>query len=510
MTEATRTCVAVSVALAVLVGWAAGGVIGSGIGALVGAGLCVLPWWRQPLWVWAALLLRRRIGHELVDPVTVFNDGGAGGVRYQDDVAATAIRLGGRAYQVGIMRGPIATANVIDLADLLPEMHQSLGLTVDSVSLITIGARRAGTGDYARVYDSLIGTTPYAGRRETWLIVRIRSQENVEALQCRTSAGAAVLAAAQRIAAGLRHKGIRAHVVTTEEMLDLDRRSVCSAVDGRGGRWNSIRDGDGWLTTYGYVAAHLDSEVLEQVWAMHADAVIQNVTVFPDGTSSATVTLRTPRPPTSSPGLRLQTLPGRQALGLAANLCGPRPRLRGLGRAAMAPALVMPIGPSGVLLGKFSNGDRLLLPLADPGGSTRVYIAADAAVVDRIVARLAAVGDRVMVHTNDFERWKSVRMRGVTVSDQPRPEAGTTVSVLDGTLTVAVQVPRDGTVVAVGPPGVPGPDGADVVIAQTGPSTLRVDAGGQVHQVELEFFRAENCLIAGEVAGGVLGERVAA
>jgi hypothetical protein len=176
----------------------------------------------------------------------------------------------------------------------------------------------------------------------------------------------------------------------------------------------------------------------------------------------------------------------------------------------MPPALVMPIGPSGVLLGKLPSGDRLLLPLADAGGSARIYIAADAAVVDRIVARLAAAGDRVVVHTNDFERWKSMRMRGVTVSDQPRPEAGTTVSVLDGTLKAAVQVPRGGTVVAVGPRGVPGPDGADVVIAQTGPATLRVDAAGRVHQVDMEFFRAENCVITGAMAGGVLGERVAA
>lgn len=509
MTVVARTAVAAGSALSVLLGWAVGGPLGGGVGLVVGAGLCVVPWWGQPLWVWVALFLRRREEYEFADPVTVFNDGSCGGVRYQDDVATAAIRVLGRAYQPSFMHGAISTANVIDLAALAPTMHQSLGLTLDSLSMVTLGARRRSTGDYPRVYDSLLGPTPYAGRREAWLIVRIRSRENAGALQCRTTAGVAVLAAAQRIAARLRHRGIRAQVASAEEILDLDRRAGRSALDLSRGGWHSIRDDDGWLTTYGYAAGDLDSDVLEQVWLQRADAVIQNVTVFPDGTSSATVTLRSPQPPTSSPSLRLQTLPGRQPLGLASNLCGPRPHLRGLDRAAMPPALVMPIGASGVLLGKLPGGDRLLLPLADPGGSTRVYIAADDAVVNRIVVRLAAAGDRVMLHSNDFQRWAGVRMRGVTVSDQPDPEAGTTVSVLDGTLTATVQVPRGGTVISIGPPGMPGPSGADVVIAQTGPATLRVGAAGQEHRVTMEFFRAENCFVTGGAVGGVIVERVA-
>jgi type VII secretion protein EccE len=500
VTEAERTCVAAGIASSGFLGWAAGGSLGGGVGLLVGLGLCVVPWWGQPLWVWAGLFgrrgKRRGTGCDLTDPVTVSNDGSTGGVRYQDDVAAAAIRVLGKAHQPSYLAGAITTANVIDLAALMPAMQQSMGLTIDSLSLVTLGARRRDNGDYPRVYDSLLGTTPYAGRRETWLIVRIRSRENAEALRFRTSAGAAALASAQRVAAGLRCRGIRARVASAEEILDLDRRSGRSALEAQSARgWHSIRDGDGWLTTYGYATGDLDSDVLEQVWLLRADSVLQNVTVFSGGTSSATVTLRSPQRPTASPSLRLRTLPGRQARAMAANLCGPRPNLRGLDRAATPPALVMPIGDSGVLLGTLPGGDSLLMPLADPGGSTRVYIAADEAVVNRIIVRLAAAGDRVMIHTNDFQRWAGVRMRGVTVSDDPRPDAGTTVSVLDGTLRAVVQIPRDGTVISTGPPGLAAPSGADVVIAQTGPATLRVSAAGQEHRVTMEFFRAENCFV---------------
>ena len=496
MSDAARTGVAAGVSACVLAGWAGSGLAGAGAGLLVGLALCVGRWWRQPMWVWVGLFLRRKRTLGLTEPVTVSNDRASGGVRYQADVAAAAIRVLGKPHQPTV--GSTATVNLLDIVGLLPSMHQSLGLTVDSLSVVGLGSRRRSTGDYPRVYDTLLGTAPYAGRRETWVIVRIRSRANAEALQCRKTAATAALAAAQRIAAGLRHKNIRAQVATAEEILGLDERLGGTALEVRNRRWHSSRDDDGWLTTYGHTADDIDSDVLEQVWSLRADGIIQNVTAFPDGTSTATVTVRSPQPPTASPSLRLRTLPGRQALGLAASMCGPRPTLRGLCRGALPPVLTMPIGASGVLLGRLTGGDRFLLPLVDPGGSTRVHIAAGDAVAKRILVRLAAAGERVNLHTRDFQRWKSVRMPGVTVDDQPRPAVGTTVSVLDGTLKAAVPAPRPATIITVGPPELPGPADADVVIAQTGPAAVRVSAAGQVRHVEVDYFRAENCYVSGE------------
>ena len=114
----------------------------------------------------------------------------------------------------------------------------------------------------------------------------------------------------------------------------------------------------------------------------------------------------------------------------------------------------------------------------------------------RIVIRTAAAGDRITVHTRSIARWASVRMPDIAVTDQPRPAAGTTVSVVDGPL---VPSPRPHTVISVGPTGRAAPrarrrrDHPDRaghgrgIGRQGGPST-----------VEVELFRAENRYVSSE------------
>lgn len=112
----------------------------------------------------------------------------------------------------------------------------------------------------------------------------------------------------------------------------------------------------------------------------------------------------------------------------------------------------MPVGPSGVLIGKVGAGDRLLLPFGDPGEFSRVHIAADDVVAKRLVVRAAGAGDRITIHTRDPQRWATVRMPDIAVTEGTRPAAGTTVSVTDGVLAPA---PRPNTVISIGRPGEP-------------------------------------------------------
>ena len=167
----------------------------------------------------------------------------------------------------------------------MPLLHQSLGLAIDSLSVVSVGSRRRSTGDYPRVYDTLIGTPPYAGQRETWLIVRIAALPNAEALQWRTSVGTATLAAAQRIAAALRQHGIRAKVATATDIVELERRPGSSALTSQNKRWRTIRGEGGWLTAYWYRPGEINAENLAHAWALRADGIMQNITLFGDGAS---------------------------------------------------------------------------------------------------------------------------------------------------------------------------------------------------------------------------------
>ena len=497
MTATVRLTIVMTTLLAGLVGWWLAGYFGAAGGLVLGLLLGAMRWWRQPIWSWSKLFWIRRRPIQWSEPVTVANDRAGGGVRYEDDTAIVAVQVLGKAHTPTFFTGSTATRteNTLDVAALSGLLHQSLGLTLESLSVVTAGARRRTTGDYPRVYDTLIGTPPYAGQRETWLIARIRSFENADAVRWRISVGTTALAAAQRISATLRCQGIRARVATATDMLELERRVGASALSAGRQRWRSVRSDSGWLTTYWYRPQHITTEVLAQAWAMRADGIIQNLTLFPDGTVTATVTLVTAQPPTAAPAVILRTLPGEQAAAVAASLCGPTARLRGIRHGGLPRVLTIAVGPSGVLLGKVGAGERMLLPLGDPGEFSRIHLAAEDALTKRFVIRAAGAGDRITVHTRDLERWKSVRMGDIAVTDRARPIAGTTLSVVDGTVSPA---PRPNTVISVGRPGERQHGSAEVVITQTGPAMVDVTAAGRTHHVEVELFRAENRYISSE------------
>ncbi|MDI3313202.1 MAG: type VII secretion protein EccE [Mycobacterium sp.] len=498
MSATTKLAVIVGVLTAGLAGWIVGGYPGAAAGLVLGVAGGVIRWRGHPLWYW--LILWRRRGRPTVwrGPITVANDRSGGGIRYQDGVAAVAVQLLGKAHTPTLFTGSTATytENTVDIADLLPLLHQSLGLTIDSLSVVSAGARRRSTGDYPRVYDTLIGTPPYAGQRETWLIARIAAVPNAEALQWRASIGTATLAAGQRISAAMRQQGIRAKVATATDVVELERRLGKTALSSQHQRWRTARGDGGWLTTYAYRPTDISTENLALAWSLRVDGIIQNVTLFGDDTAMATVTVRSAQPPTAPPSVMLRTLPGEQAQGIAANLCGPMPALRGVRRGVLPRSLVLPVGPSGVLLGRVGTGNRLMLPLDDPGEFSRVHIAAEDALAKRIVVRLAGAGERITVHTRDLQRWASVRMPDVVVNNRVRPASGTTVSVVDGTI---VPAPRPNTLISVGKPGEPYRGSVDVLITQTGPATVEVmTASGHVHTVEVELFRAENRYVSAE------------
>jgi ESX secretion system protein EccE len=497
MTATTRLAIIVGVLVAGMVGWIFGGYPGAAVGLALGVAVGVIRWRRHALWSWLILWGQRRRAIAWSEPITVANDRAGGGVRYQDGVAVVAVQLLGKAHKPTLFTGSTATytENTVDVLDLRPLLHQSLGLAIDSLSVVSVGSRRRSTGDYPRVYDTLIGTPPYAGQRETWLIVRIASLPNAEALQWRASVGTATLAAAQRISAALRQQGIRAKVATATDIVELERRLGNSALSARNQRWRTVRGEGGWLTTYWYRPRDITAENLAHAWALRADGLIQNITLFGDGSATATVTVRSAQPPTAPPSVMLQTLSGEQARAIAANLCGPMPTLQGVRRGVLTEPLIIPIGPSGVLLGKVDAGNRLMLPLDDPGEFSRVHIAAQDSLAKRIVVRMAGSGERITVHTRDQQRWASVRMPDVAVGSQVRPMPGTSVSVVDGTVAPA---PRPNTLISIGEPGTPYRGSADVVITQIGPATVDVTAAGQLHTVEVELFRAENRYVSSE------------
>lgn len=427
---------------------------------------------RSP-WQWLQLWWDNRRRRWTIEPAEqVVNDRRFGGVRYQDGVAIAAVRVLGKYLPPTYLTGAATseTGNVLKTSDVMALFEQPLDITINSISVITTGARIRANGDYARVYDTFIGTPPYAGQREMWLIARINTDKrNVQGLTLRSTVNVATLAAAQRIVNTLRTKGIRAEVATGTDMGDLDGKlGGANALEPQNRQWAAVRGDSGWLTSFFYPPEHITDENLDVAWSRRYDSVTQNVTMYPDGRCTATLTVQSPQVVMLPPSVVLENLPGEQAHAVAANRALPGELVGGARAIAQGPPdLSLPIRESGVYLGPLADGRRLVLPFTDPGAALQIHVEAEEALYKRLILRAAASGERVTVHTRDPEHWRAMAMPGIIITDDVRPAAGTTISVTDPTLKVS---PPPATVVTLAGDGV----GAHLVLNQVGITELLI------------------------------------
>lgn len=428
--------------VAVTVMWGVLGPVWGGVcGAIVVAAYVVpLGAGRRSVYRWLQVYRsHRRRRWEPAAPVTAINDRQPAGVRYQDGVAVATVRLLGKYLAPTRLTGAATsqTDNVLRTEDLAVLLHQQLGLRLASVSVIIHGARMRAEGDFARICDTFIGPPPYAGQREAWLILRIdTAMDNLDALRVRRKLDEVAVAAAQRAVNVLRTNGIRAEVASETDMLSLDDKlGGAASLESSRRHWLGVRAERGWLSSFYYPPQHINDADLGVVWERRYDAVTQNITLFPDGRCTATVTLRQPQIVTPPPSVVLTSMPGEQAAAVAANRALPT-ELVGAPAAVAAgpPRLALPIGNSGVLIGSLPDGQRLIMPFTDPATQLRINIDADAAVYKRLLLRAAAAGERVTVHTTDPSRWQAMAMPGLIITGEAKPAAGTTISVMDTTI----------------------------------------------------------------------------
>lgn len=487
--------------------WGEAGPAWAGVGAVVLLVCCAYPLGgsHRSLYQWAQVYRsHRRRRWDIAAPLTAVNDRQPAGVRYQDGVAVTAVRLLGKYLCPTRLTGAATseTDNVLRTEDVAEVLHQQLGLRLASLSLIIHGSRMRADGDFAPICDTFIGPCPYAGQREAWLILRIDTAiDNVEALRVRRSLSETAVAAAQRTANMLRTKGIRAEVASETDLVSLDEKlGSAASLDAAKRRWLAVRDERGWLSSFYFPARHIEDAAMALVWERRHDAVTQNITLYPDGRCTATVTVRGPQIVSPPPNVKLFSLPGEQAAAVAANRALPGELVGAPASVADGPPrLALPIGNSGVLIGTLPDGQRLVLPFTDPATHLRINIDADAAVYKRLLLRAAASGERVTVHTADRHRWQAMAMPGVIITEEAKPAAGTTISVIDTTIMPS---PAPATVITL----TGGCTDAHMRITQEGTSrrlqVVVVDpdlhgdpaliAPPRSWRVDIEFFAVEN------------------
>jgi hypothetical protein len=276
-------------------------------------------------------------------------------------------------------------------------------------------------------------------------------------------------------------------------------------------RWGTLNAKPGNLTTYYFSPEDISTAALHHMWALRTDDVVQVTSltkqrrVRPDGGGpvmvSAMVRTNDPQRPQQPPTLFLNTLPGDQFDAALRAAPTARPRLRLPQRELGDPsALVIPIGPTGILVGAalrddphapigIQRDDMIMWALTDPQRATRVVMDTSDFYVRQLLLRAAAVGERIAIYSNAPQRWAALSQPNITVVERRRaPEFVPTIIVNDRPVTPP-SAGLSATVVTLGAAD-RGP-APDIRFVQTSDSTVRITSGAYELDVAIVAFRQE-------------------
>ena len=261
-------------------------------------------------------------------------------------------------------------------------------------------------------------------------------------------------------------------------------------------RWHNVKTDQGYCATYYLGPEAISTAALARMWSLHTDGVATTVTLRKVRgvlQAAALVQVVTPQPPTQPPALNLHTLPGDQLAALGWSAPSARMRLA-VPFAALDGELRLPIGPCGVLIGAMMRDDPatgarrddfVTLPLTDPVETTRIAMDVTPEYAGAVLMRAAAVGERIIIHTNSPDMWTGLADPNIAIARGGRAPFVPTIVVNDH----AVNVPAQGlasTMITFGEAL-----DADIEFVQVDEDTVRVATGGRAVNVRVIRFLRE-------------------
>jgi type VII secretion protein EccE len=478
----------------------------------VGWLVAVVRWWRR----------RRRGPVTVTSAVDIPHGAQLYGVRgadarsrigVADGEAITMIAVSGQAYSPTVLTGSATalTPNLLPLNALTELIDQPGGIRLAGIDIVSSGVRvRRGVG-YPPLYSTLLADRPAAGQRRTWLVVRLDIAKSTPGLAYRASVGAAAAAGTERIVNALLQRGVRARALTAKDLdttlADLGAGLVrpASAPDDSAPAvaapqpvegWRTIHANPGCLTSYYFSPEDVTTTALNQMWALRSDAVVQTISVSKRRHRtdrrpwvSAMVRLSDPQAPTNPPTLYLNSLPGDQ--GTAAVRGAPVERwfTRLPARPLEADDLEVPVGSSGVLVGTTLRGDLLLLALTDPDQSTRISMQTSMPYTRQLLARAAAVGERVAIYTDDPARWATLEQPLITIFDRRHPREFVPSIIVSDRRAGPPPAGLASTVITLDRTEAEAPP--DISFTQTSRSMVRIATAAFTTDVHIATFKAE-------------------
>jgi len=225
--------------------------------------------------------------------------------------------------------------------DLLPtsmpleaviEALRQFDVRLDSVDIVSVGTRAGSKGVKSAVQDDFgaAGELRPLEERNTWLVLRMDPQHNVQAVASRDSVASTLAAATERLANHLDGQSCAARPLTADEIVDVDD-AVLAGLQPAHIRpyWRYLKTPDGYVTSFWVSPTDITTDTLQQLWLTDADVTVMTIRLIADGREAdVAVWVRYH----SDKRLRKETfsglnrLTGRQLGAVAASLPAPTSR----------------------------------------------------------------------------------------------------------------------------------------------------------------------------------------
>ncbi|WP_329412182.1 type VII secretion protein EccE [Nocardia vinacea] len=356
-------------------------------------------------------------------------EGGSYGVCWDGDLLMTMLHINPPPDTLTLLRrGSLSTDQVLPLTEIGRCLSQ-FDINLASIDVISTGARTAGGGPVAQLYDRILGPLPAIAHRTVWLVLRLDPLANAEAVDNRGGGGAGALRTAiiatRRVANRLAAQDISASVLTATEMNGAARELTRGiAPEEFTETPKSLVHGGIHLTSYEIGPELIGSRGFADIWATPSLTTTVTVRLRPGtrrpgearGDTATPITLGalirfdTIDEPVEPPVTGLRALPGEQFHALLdclpAHRCGDAAGDY-RGPLAALDGIAVPTAGCGQLIGADDAGQGIAVPLIGDG-TRHLKVIGRLDLAQQVILRAIALGAHTIVHTDRPEAWQTM------------------------------------------------------------------------------------------------------
>lgn len=356
-------------------------------------------------------------------------EGGSYGVRWDDDRLITMLRIEPPPDSMTWLRpGSLGSRQDLSLSEIASCLGQ-FDITLDSIDIVSTGARTASNGAVAWLYDRILGPLPAIARRTVWLVLRLDPLANAEAVDNRGGGGTGALRAAiiatRRVANRLAARNITVSVLTASEINSAVRQLTHGIAPDQFNESPHTLEYQGLhLTSYAIGRDLIASPGFADLWATPSLSTTITVRLRPTPTRPgrnengqptislhALVRFDTIREPAEAPVPGLRRLPGQQLRALLDSLPIATPRGDTpddhRGPLDALSGLVVPTAGCGQLIGADPTGRGIAVPLIGEG-TRHLEVIGKLDLAQQVVLRAIALGAHTVVHTMRPDAWNTM------------------------------------------------------------------------------------------------------